>query len=212
MSDKPIAAVFLDIGGVLLTNGWSRDIRQKAADTFGLDIDEMNERHHLTFDTYEEGKLSLDRYLDRVVFYTDRPFTRQDFKAFMFDQSQKLPDMIEFFTAVKEQHHPKIAAVSNEGRELTIYRVKKFGLYRFIDFFVSSCFVHFRKPDADIYRLALDCAQVPPDEVVYIDDRPMFVEQAEDMGISGIVHRDFETTRKAMAELGFEIQTEDVTT
>jgi len=205
MSQKPIVALFLDIGGVLLSNGWSRDLRKLAAEKFSLDYADMDERHHLTFDTYEEGKLSLDQYLNRVIFFKDRPFAREDFKAFMFAQSRPLPGMIEFFTQLKQKHHLKIAAVSNEGRELTIYRVKKFQLNGLIDFFISSCFVHFRKPDADIYRVALDCAQVPPEEVAYIDDRRMFVEVATGMGIQGIIHSGFDTTRQALKELGLDI-------
>ena len=159
----------------------------------------------MTFGTYEEGKLSLDQYLNRVVFFKDRPFTREDFKAFMFAQSEPLPEMIEFVCRLKQRYRLKIAAVSNEGRELTIYRVNKFNLKSFIDFFIASCFVHFRKPDEDIYRIALDCAQVPAEEVVYIDDRAMFVEIAQGLGIRGIVHRGFESTRQKLKEMGLEI-------
>jgi putative hydrolase of the HAD superfamily len=205
MSQKPITALFLDIGGVLLTNGWSRDLRKRAADRFGLDYEDMDERHHLTFGTYEEGKLSLDQYLNRVVFFKDRPFKREDFKAFMYAQSKPMPEMIEFVRQLKQTYPLKIAAVSNEGRELTIYRVKQFKLNRFIDFFIASCFVHFRKPDEDMYRIALDCAQVPAEEVVYIDDRAMFVEMAQGLGIRGIVHTGFESTRKKLKEMGLEI-------
>jgi putative hydrolase of the HAD superfamily len=205
MNQKPITVFFLDIGGVLLSNGWSRDLRRRAADTFGLDHEDMDERHHLTFGTYEEGKLSLDQYLNRVVFFRDRPFTREDFKTFMFAQSKSIPEMIELIRQLKQTYKLKIAAVSNEGRELTIYRVKKFNLSGFIDFFIVSCFVHFRKPDEDIYRIALDCAQVPAEEVVYIDDRAMFVEIAQGLGIRGIVHTGFESTRKKLKTMGLEI-------
>ena len=79
-----ITTLFLDIGGVLLTNGWDRQARRLAAERFQLDHGEFDERHHLTFDTYEEGKLSLDEYLDRVVFFGERAFSREAFKAFMF--------------------------------------------------------------------------------------------------------------------------------
>jgi len=205
MTKKPIIALFLDIGGVLLTNGWSRDLRKLGADKFGLDYEDMDERHHLTFDTYEEGKLNLDQYLDRVIFFKDRSFTREDFKAFMFAQSKPIPEMIEFVRQLKQTYKLKIAAVSNEGRELTIYRVKKFNLSSFIDFFISSCFVHLRKPDEDMYRIALDCAQVPAEDVVYIDDRSMFVEIAQGLGIRGIVHGGFESTMKKLKEMGLEI-------
>lgn len=199
-----ITTLFLDIGGVLLTNGWDHHMRRRAAQKFGLDYEEMNERHHLTFDTYEVGKLSLLKYLDRVVFYEKRKFSHEEFREFMFAQSQPLPGMIEFFMRLKQRHRLIVAAVSNEGRELTEHRVRRFELHRLIDFFISSCFVHFRKPDEDIYRLALDTAQARPEQVVYIDDRQMFVEVARTLGIYGIHHQGREPTRAALAALNLQ--------
>jgi putative hydrolase of the HAD superfamily len=177
----------------------------RAADKFSLDYAEMNERHYLTFDTYEEGKLSLDKYLKRVVFYQSRGFTPDVFKAFMYAQSQPFPEMIELMRGLKIQHGLQVAAVSNEGRELTTYRVQQFKLGTFIDFFVSSCFVHYRKPDEDMYQIALDIAQVRPEQVVYIDDRAMFVEVAQGLGIQGIIHTSYQATSKALTEFGLKI-------
>ncbi|WP_027191827.1 HAD family hydrolase [Fundidesulfovibrio putealis] len=197
-----VTTLFLDVGGVLLTNGWDRKGRRAAAETFGLDLDEMDERHHLTFDTYEEGKLSLDSYLDRVVFHAPRPFTRDDFRKFMFSCSQPLPGMIELVKALKKRHNLRVTVVSNEGRELTEHRIRAFGLNAFVDSFVASCFVHIRKPDTDIYTLALDVSQVRPQEVAYLDDRAMFVEVARSLQITGILHTDLETTRAKLSALG----------
>ena len=203
--NSQITTLFLDIGGVLLTNGWDRGIRTRAAEKFGLNYEEMNERHHLTFDTYEEGKLTLDQYLNRVVFYQERSFSREEFKKFMYDQSQPFPDMIKLMTGLKARYNLQIVAVSNEGRELTVYRVQQFQLRSFIDFFVSSCFVHYRKPDEDIHRIALDIAQVRPDQVVYIDDRPLFVEVAEGLGLNGIIHTGCEATQKSLEKWGLTL-------
>ncbi len=200
----PITTLFLDIGGVLLTNGWDRFARDRAAEAFGLDREDMDERHHLTFDTYEEGKLSLDDYLNRVFFHCERTFTREEFRAFMFEQSQPYPDMIDLIRQLKQRYHLKTVAVSNEGRELTMHRIQTFKLGDFIDFFVSSCFVHYRKPDRDIYTMALDTTQAHPEHVVYIDDRAMFVEVARSLGIHGIVHTSFDATRRSLRNLGLE--------
>ncbi len=198
-------AIFLDIGGVLLTNGWDRAARSKACETFHLDYDEMNERHHLTFDTYEEGKLSLDEYLDRVVFYEPRSFTPEQFKDFMFAQSKPFPLMIDLIKQVKARYGLKVATISNEGYELTIYRINQFELGSFIDFFVSSCFVHYRKPDSDIFRIALDVAQVSPSRSLYIEDRPWFVDVACSLGMNAIRHIDVESTRAVLAENGLPL-------
>jgi putative hydrolase of the HAD superfamily len=204
-----ITTMFLDIGGVLLTNGWGHQSRREAAEQFHLDYAEMNDRHHLTFDTYEEGKLSLDEYLTRLVFYEDRPFTREDFKTFMFAQSQQQPEMAQteaLLQGLRTKYHLKVATVSNEGLEIARYRIKKFNLSSYVDFFIFSCFVHCRKPDTDLYRLALDCAQVLPEQVVYLDDRAMFVEVARGLGIHGIHHTGFAATRAALQCFGLSLE------
>ncbi len=202
MNNGDIRCLLLDVGGVLLTNGWDRGMRQEAARHFNLDEQEMSERHHLTFDTYESGKLSLDEYLHRVIFYRERDFSPDDFKAFMLGQSQPYQDMIDLVCSLAQKYSLRLGVISNEGRELTEYRIKQFSLHTFIHFFICSSFVHVRKPDAEIYRIALDIAQIAPQQCVYIEDRDMFVEVAAGLGIRGIVHRDFACTQKALADLG----------
>jgi putative hydrolase of the HAD superfamily len=201
---KKISALFLDIGGVLLTNGWDRTARHAAAQKFDLDWDEMDERHHLTFDTYEVGKLSLNEYLARVVFYQDRAFKPEAFIDFIMAGSQPYPEMIGLIKTLKNRHHFKVATVSNEGRELTEYRIRSFRLGKFVDFFISSCFVHFRKPDHDMFRLAVDTAQIPIEEIVYVDDRELFVEVAGRMVFHTILHTGLESTREKLARFGVE--------
>ena len=202
MKELPITTLFLDVGDVLLTNGFEHESRALAAKTFGLALGEMNDRHHLIFSTYELGKITLEEYLSQVVFYKERSFTRSQFKKFMFAQSKPYPEMIELVCKLKTKYGLKIAAVSNEARELNSFRIRKFKLDRFVDFFISSCYVHMRKPDADIFRLALDIAQTPASQVVYIENTPLFVQVAEDLGIRCILHTDYKTTRTKLALFG----------
>ena len=199
---SPITTLFLDIGGVLLTDGWDHNARKRAAANFKLELAEMNDRHHLTFETYEEGKLSLKEYLGLVVFYKKRPFTQAQFRRFMFAQSKPYPEMIELVRGLKARYGLNIVVVSNEARELNEYRIGKFKLNGFVDSFISSSFVHIRKPDADIFRLALDIAQVPDRKVVYIENTPMFVQIADGLGIRSILHTDYKSTCAKLASFG----------
>jgi putative hydrolase of the HAD superfamily len=200
-----ITTLFLDIGGVLLTNGWDRHARERAAEYFELDLDEMNERHHLTFDTYEEGKLELEEYLARVVFFRERSFSPEEFREFMFAQSKPFQDTIDFFHGLKSNLGLRMVAVSNEGRELTEHRIRQFNLRALFDAFISSCYVHYRKPDKDMYRMALNVSQAEVSETVYVDDRAMFVEVAGSLGMHGVHHVDLETTRSRFAEIGLPL-------
>ena len=204
MKKATITCVFVDIGGVLLTDGWDQHARKRAAMNFKLELAEMEDRHRLTFETHEEGKLTMEEYLGLVVFHQKRPFTRAQFRRFMFAQSKPYPEMIELVAQLKVRHGLKIAVVSNEARALNEYRIRKFKLDRFVDFFISSCFVHVRKPDADIFRLALNIAQVPARQVVYIENTPMFVEIAQSLDIHGVHHQGLETTRSALETFGLK--------
>lgn len=200
--DTQITCLFVDIGGVLLTDGWNTNARKLAAAKFDLDFAETEDRHHIVFAVYEEGKLSLDEYLDRTVFFEERPFTRDQFREFMFAQSEADAEMIGLVRALKSKYGLKTIVVSNEARELNAYRIKKFNLDEFVDAFVSSCFVGIRKPDERIFHLALDLAQVSPQQIVYIENTAMFVDIAEGMGINGIRHTDHDSTRIRLEAFG----------
>ena len=199
--------LFLDIGGIMLTNGWDRSGRKRAEEHFGLqdEHEEIAVRHEAFFDVYELGKLSLDDYLSRVFFFKDRPFTRDDVKVFIYQQSQPLPDMLNLLRHLKAKYNLRTIAVSNEGREITVHRTHKYNLGDFVDAFLVSSFIHLRKPDPEIYAVALDMAQVPVSEVVYIEDRILSIEAAERLGIPSIHHTRFETTRDALARMGLHL-------
>ena len=144
----------------------------------------------------------MEQYLNLVVFYKKRNFTPSQFRLFIFAQSQPFPEMIELVSKLKAKYRLKIAVVSNESREVNAFRIRKFKLERFVDFFISSCFVHLSKPDVDIFRLALDISQTPAKQVVYIENTPLFIEVAEDLGIQGIIHTGYDSTLAKLEAFG----------
>jgi putative hydrolase of the HAD superfamily len=197
-----ITTLFLDIGGVMLTDGWGHQSRALAAKVFALNPEEMEERHRQIFSTYELGRMTLEEYLHRTVFYQERPFSREQFRDFIFAQSQPFPEMIELIRNLKAEHGLKVGVVNNEGRELNSHRIRTFKLDEFVDFFVSSCFVHLCKPDAEIFRMALDIGQTPARQIAYVENTAMFVQIAEGLGIQGVYHTDCQSTRAKLAALG----------
>ena len=195
--------IFCDIGGVLLSNGWGHQSRQAAAKRFGFDYEEMNHLHDFIFNVYEIGSITLDEYLDTVLFYRSRDFTKEAFKDFMYAQSVQLPDMLEWLIQWKRKNTDRFRFISinNEGRELNDYRIRKFRLHDCFDAFVSSCQVGMRKPDPGIFQLAMGIAQAKPDECIYFDDRPMLVDAAAKTGIESHQHKDFQSTKAILERL-----------
>ena len=192
--------LFLDIGGILLSDGWGHESRQEAARLFDIDYAEMERLHNVIFNVYEIGRITLDDYLDIAVFNKERNFSRQEFKEFMFSQSSELPCTLQWLIRWKQQRNDvRIISINNEGKELNDYRIKKFGLHRCFDAFISSGDVGMSKPDPGIFQLAIGVAQRDPQQCFYFDDRPMLAEAAKRVGIRAYHHRDFETT-KALIE------------
>jgi putative hydrolase of the HAD superfamily len=183
---KNITAVFCDVGGVLLTNGWERPAREEAAKHFGLDWDDYQQRHESVVSDFETGRMSLDEYLAETVFCVPRPFTVEAFRTFMWNQSQPYPEALAFIAELAQSRKFLMATLNNESRELNRYRIEHFHLADLFTMFVSSCFVGARKPDEKIYSLALDIAQRSPGGCVFIDDRLVNVESARALGIQGI--------------------------
>jgi putative hydrolase of the HAD superfamily len=196
MNKTKVTTLFLDIGGVLLTNGWGREQRENAIIEFNLDKDETEDRNALMWDTYESDLLTLDDYLDFVIFNKPRAFTREEFTTYMMAQSQPLDGALEYFKQLKKEFGFKVVALSNEARELNQYRIKTFKLDELFDFYISSCYVGLRKPDPAIYKLAIDTAQVKTEEVVYIDDRLTYIEMARKLNIPSLHYQDIDSAKE----------------
>ena len=197
-----ITALFWDIGGVLLTNAWDRTERAKALERFHLDADEFQARHEMVVSSFERGKITLDQYLDSTVFYGPRSFKRDAFLAFMLDLSQPLPGRLPFAQALANSGKYFMGTINNESRELNNYRIEKFALRGIFRVFYSSCFVGLRKPERDIYRIALETTQFPADQCCFLDDRAINLEGAAQLGMHTVQVQSHEQMKSELAKLG----------
>lgn len=200
-----IRAIFWDVGGVLLSNAWDRTQRTTALEHFHLDEAEFHDRHEMVVSSFERGKITLDEYLDRTVFYRTRPFTRDEFRDFMYSLSQPFPEVLSFAQALSDSGKYFMGTINNESRELNYYRIEKCGLRKMFQLFVSSCFVGFRKPERDIYRLALETTQIPAEACCFIDDRALNLECATKLGMKTIEMQNVEQLRADLVKLGVSL-------
>jgi len=197
-----ITAIFWDVGGVLLSNAWDRAQRQRALQQFALDEVEFNDRHDMLVSSFERGKISLQEYLERTIFYRPRPFTPQAFQDFMFSLSQACPERLQLARELARSCKYLMASINNESTELNMYRIQTFGLREIFSLFVSSCFVGLRKPEAGIYELALRITQRPAQQCCFIDDRPLNLDSASRLGMRVIRMENAEQLRRDLQTLG----------
>ncbi len=204
MPQNEFKILLSDIGGVLGTNGWDTGIRDTICRHFQLEVSDIVDRHRLMFDSYERGHIDFGEYLQKVFFGSPRQFTLEQVRDFAYAQSLPWPENIAFFRQVKEKNRLKLGLISNEGQGITEYRVDKFGLRELADFMIISHFVHFRKPDPAIWKLALDLVQLDAAEAIYVDDRALFVGIAEDLGFTAVQYTSLADMRDRLQDLGLE--------
>jgi putative hydrolase of the HAD superfamily len=200
-----IHAIFWDVGGVLLSNAWDHTERAEALEHFHLDEGDFHSRHDMIVSPFERGEITLDEYLDRAVFYRDRPFTRDEFRNYMFSLSKPIPEVLAFARALAASGKYFMGTINNESRELNLYRIEKYGLREIFRLFVSSCFVGLRKPEIGIYRLAIEVTQFNPEECCFIDDRAPNLENAAKLGMHTIQMQTLEQLRGDLGKLGVSI-------
>jgi putative hydrolase of the HAD superfamily len=198
----PIRSIFWDVGGVLLTNAWDRMQRLNALAHFQLDEEEFHDRHEMVVSSFERGKITLDEYLDRTVFYRSRSFTRPQFTEYMFSLSQPIPEVLDFARALAASGKYFMGTINNESRELNLDRIEKNGLREIFRVFVSSCFVGLRKPEREIYRTALEITQMPAEGCCFIDDRALNLECAAKLGMHTIEMQTLDQLRGDLEKLG----------
>lgn len=200
-----ITTLFWDIGGVILTNGWDRGSRREAATVFQFDYEEFQDRHDLSFPAFDSGHITLNEYLDRTLFYRARSFTREEFIAFMFAQSKEHPQTRAVLAELARSGKYLIGSINNEPLELNQYRIEAFNLRRDFLVFFSSCYVRSRKPEETIFRIALEVTQRPPEQCVFIDDRPLNLECPRRLGFNVIHHQNAEQLRSELRKHGVEV-------
>lgn len=201
-----ISAIFWDVGGVLLSNAWDHEQRQRTLKQFHLDEVEFESRHEMLVSSLERGKISLDEYLDRTIFYRPRPFTLDEFKQYIFSLSQPHTKILQLAKELAESSRYLMATINNESKELNLFRIQTFALRDLFSLFVSSCFVGLRKPEEGIYRLALDITQRSAEECCFIDDRPLNLDTASRLGMHVIQMQNEKQLRQALQKLGVSLQ------
>jgi putative hydrolase of the HAD superfamily len=199
----PFDVILFDVGGVLLTNGWDHHERTVVLEHFGLDFAAFEARHPIPYRAWDLGNISVEAYLDATVFYEPRSFSRDEFFAFALAQSLPLPDgALGILGEVAASGKFLLGALNNEPRETNEYRFERYGLRNFFRVALSSCYLGLRKPDAAIYRRALDILGRPAERILFIDDRLKNVVGAEAAGMKAIHFESTEGLRSELVSLG----------
>ncbi len=207
-----IRAIYWDIGGVLLTNGWDHEERARVLQQFAIPREEYEARHADANDRWERGELSDDEFLKQTVFFKERSFTPAQFLEAVRAQSKWLPGGAKnVIAALRKDHGPangsslKMAMLNNESGPLNDYRIETFGLSQFFDGFFCSAYIGMRKPEPRMFLAGAAMLHFKPDECAFVDDRENNCAAAAGVGMHAIQYKGEEALREAMRALGVGI-------
>ena len=186
----------------MLSNCWDQAARAGAARLFGFDFEDFEQRHRQAESELETGAITLETYLDRAVFFRDRPFTRDQFQDFIFSQSHENKETRALLDELAAGGRYFLATLNNESKELNEYRIRKFRLAQNFSAFFTSCYLRARKPDPLIYELVLGITQRAPEECIFIDDRPENLEPAKKLGMHTIRFQSAAELGASLSQLG----------
>ena len=196
-----ITHVFFDIGGVLGTNGWDHEQRAKAVERFDLNKEDFEWRHKEVVSEWEEGRITLDEYLDIAVFHDARSFSRDEFIEFMRSQSIPHEGTIEIARRIARHAGFTLMTMNNEAEELNRYRIEKFGISQIFEAFLSSCWLGVRKPLRRFYHRGLGIAHADASTSLFIDDRQQNLLSASTLGINVVHFKSVEQLRSDLERL-----------
>ena len=197
-----ITTIFFDVGGVLLTDGWNHIARAKAADNFGYDLKDFETRHAPLADALDTGKISVNDYIDKVVFYKDRPFSKIDFYDFMKEQSVPIPGTLDLAAKIAAQKKYLLGTINNESTQLNLYRLDKFHLADTFSVFFSSCFMGVKKPESELFERALHILYKKPAETIFIDDREENLVAPRNLKMNTIHFENADQLAKELSKFG----------
>jgi putative hydrolase of the HAD superfamily len=196
-----IKHIFFDIGGVLGTNGWDHEQRERAVERFDLESEDFEWRHKEVVSDWEEGRITLDEYLDIAVFHTARSFSREEFIEFMHSQSVPDDAAIGIARRLSRQAGYTLMTMNNESEELNTFRIEKFGISQIFEAFLSSCWLGVRKPIRRFYHRGLGIAHAEATSSLFIDDRQQNLISASTLGMNVVLFKSAEQLRSDLERL-----------
>jgi putative hydrolase of the HAD superfamily len=200
---RPFDVILFDIGGVLLTNGWDHGDREQIFNRFGIDVTDYQERQSKLYEPWDTGRITADQFLSETIFHCPRPFTREEFWQAVLACSQWLEDgALGILEEIVASNRYLVGALNNEPRETNQYRFEHFGLSRWLRVRLSSCYLGLRKPDLAYYRRAIEILGVLPERILFIDDRIVNVEAAQQVGLRALHYEGAQKLRGELEELG----------
>ena len=179
-----IKAVLFDMDGVLIdAREWHYDALNQALRLFGVSISQ--EEHLSTFDglpTREKLRLLSEEQVLPIQIHDFINEMKQVFTMRLVQEKCSPVFVHEYALSRLKESGFKIAVCSNSVRASVEMMLEKSNLYGYTDLVLSNEDVANSKPAPDIYRKAMECLELQPDECLVVEDNKNGIEAAKAAG------------------------------
>lgn len=195
-----IRAVFFDFGGVIQRTEYQAP-RQQLAQRFGVEYEDMD---NIVFNSPTArqatlGEISVEKHWEavakRLKVGKEEIAAVEDgfFAGDVIDHA-----LVEYLRSLRPRY--KTGLISNAWSDMRAYLSRR-KIDDVFDHLIISAEVGAAKPDAKIYLLALEQAQVRANEAVFVDDVPANIEACETIGMRGVLFNDPQESMKQLKRL-----------
>lgn len=191
-------AVFFDVGKVLVNFDY-RVVADAISRLSKGTIPNLSNISGPFLSDYHCGKVQCESLHEFFVneYQTDRDFER--FEEAMCSSFEPIEAGIEVFLSLLARDEIRVGIISDNHRMCERWMRRELPQLFTCDAVILSQDVGALKPDSRMYEAASEGIGLPPESCLFIDDREQNIEGAIAFGMRGVVHRDWDETKRAIA-------------
>ena len=193
-----------DLGGVAVETDADRMVHQ-VSQLLGRSFDEVQQAvyHPELLLPFELGRIRPQAYYEGLRARLSLTWTYEQFVRSWNDIFAENRDVVSIMQRVHRRH--KLIALSNTN-ELHLHHIRTtIPSLAIFDDWIASCDVGVRKPDPEIYAIALQRGGVRPQAALYVDDRPELVEAGRAVGLTAIRFENSQQLEQDLQAIGLNI-------
>ncbi|MGH9455217.1 MAG: HAD family hydrolase [Candidatus Acidiferrales bacterium] len=193
----PIRAVVFDYGNVLSQPQTTADAERLAA-LCGTEFSRFSELYWRSRLAYDRADLTAGDYWAAILEAAGRTLSREQLRELIaIDGHSWARPNVAAIRWVEQLRKAglRLAVLSNMPLEIRQYVISHCAWLSCFHHLTFSCDVGRVKPEAEIYQECLRSLDLPPEEILFLDDRPENVDAAMGLGIHGLVFDNTENTR-----------------
>lgn len=206
-----IEAVIFDWGGVLIDDP-RPGLMRYCANAFNVAVEVYTQVHDKFLEDFQKGLIEERTFWQRISNELNRPAPKPAASAIGGASGQNslwgdafrsaYSPRAEVFALASALHNRgyKTALLSNtELPAMEFFHQLRYDMF---DVLVFSCAEGTQKPERKIYEVTVEKLACRPEQALLMDDKPQFIEGAQQAGLHGIIFENLEQVKGDLAALG----------